>query len=118
MKKLPTWLWLLIGAVSIYAASIVGSWLHPNNKSAVNYDTSPATSTAYLCSIDSYRQQLIENEIEEVDQRNGDAFDKEAARKRILAVPLATLEANRQADLTFTRKVNRDAGKGEVCPNQ
>jgi|SRR5579859_114384 len=80
--------------------------------------TPPALSTIYLCTIESYRQQMLEDEIDEVEQRHGDEFDKDAARKRIGAIPDSTIDAQRQSALAFTRKVARDAGKGEVCPGQ
>ena len=100
------WPWLLAVVIAC-AVSLI--WPHK---------PASATSTSYLCSIDAYREERIKNEIHEIEQKGGSEFDKDAGRKRIMAVPLSTLETSRQADLAFTRKVYRDAGKGEICPNQ
>jgi hypothetical protein len=86
------------------------------NETARPQNEPPAVSTSYLCNLASFRKQMIEDEIDQVEQRHGDEFDKDAARKRVQAIPDATLEAQRQEALAFTRKVYRDARKSEVCP--
>ncbi len=113
---LPAWAWFVLLAICIGIAMIVGKALHPDADKV--YRPSLAT-TAYLCDLESYRQEMIREGIEDVDEHGGDKFDEEAARKRVLAKSDAELDAERRGELAFTRKTYRDSGDTrEVCPGQ
>ncbi|WP_158785749.1 hypothetical protein [Granulicella sp. L46] len=80
---------------------------------------SSATDVSYLCDAQSYRQKMLDDALEDVEEHSGDKFDKEAARKRVLATPYATLESERLGDLAFVRKTYREANDThQICPNQ
>jgi hypothetical protein len=96
LKKHNLWVWIL-GAVAITIL-------------VQKYSTkTPCTVTpipSYFYSLDSYRTHRIQDEIESV---NGDRFDEEAARKRILSIPDDTLESERQTELVFMTKAYNEA---------
>jgi hypothetical protein len=113
---MPAWAWFVLLGVCVCIAAVVGKSLHPDADKV--WRPSLAT-TAYMCDLDSYRQEMIRQAIEDVDEHGGDKFDEEAARKRVLAEPDAQLDAERRGDLAFTRKTYRDSGDTrEICPGQ
>jgi hypothetical protein len=113
---MPAWAWFVLLAVCIGLSVIIGNALHPDANQV--YRPSLAT-TAYLCNLDSYRQEMIRQGVEDVDEHSGDKFDEEAARKRILAESDAELDLERQRDLAFTKGTYQKAGDTrEVCPGQ
>lgn len=113
---MPPWAWFVLLAVGVGIAAIIGKSLHPDADKA--YRPSLAT-TAYLCDLDSYRQEMIRQGIEDVDEHGGDKFDEEAARKRVLAESNAQLDTERRGELAYIRKTYQEAGDTrEVCPGQ
>jgi hypothetical protein len=100
MGKSSNWLWLsLVGVVAVY--SFTHSAKEPCSKTQqpIPY---------YYHDLESYRHHALEDAIEEIEEHNGDQFDKDAAKKRVAAIPDATLDAQRQEDLAFLVKT-RDA---------
>jgi len=113
---MPAWAWFVLLAVCVGFAMIIGNALHPNANQV--YRPSLAT-TAYLCNLDSYRQEMIRQGVEDVEEHSGDKFDKEAARKRVLAESDADLDLERRRDLALTVDTYRKSGDTrEVCPVQ
>jgi hypothetical protein len=117
-KTFPTWVWFVAGGIAIYFASVVGKQLHPESAvpPPIPYQSTPAAN-AYLCDLPSYRQHTIQDAEDEAEE-NGDKFDVEAARKRVLAMSSDELDKQRREDLSFTRKTLRGAGYPDnICPN-
>lgn len=96
MKKHGLWIWLLVAvAVTVFVHRC-------SDKKPCTVPPVPS----YLYDLDSYRNHRIQDEVDGV---NGDRFDDEAARKRILSIPDDKLDAERQADLAFSVKVYNEA---------
>jgi hypothetical protein len=113
---MPAWAWFVLLGICVCLAAVVGKSLHPD---ADKVYRPPLTTTAYMCDLNSYRQEMIRQEVENADEHGGDKFDEEAARKRVLAEPLAQLETERQRDLSFTIDTYRKAGDTrDLCPAQ
>jgi hypothetical protein len=113
---MPAWAWFALLAVCVGIAAIVGKVLHPDADKV--YRPSLET-TAYVCNLESYRQEMIRQGIEEVEEHAGDKFDEEAARKRVMAESDAQVDAERRGELAFIQKTYRDAGDTrELCPAQ
>ncbi len=93
MGKNSSWLWLgLVGVIAIYTFT--------------HSDKQPCSKTQppippYYYDLTSYRRHTLEDAIEEVEEHSGDQFDKDAARRRVAAIPDATLDAERRGDLAF-----------------
>ena len=113
---MPAWAWFALLAVCIGIASIIGKALHPDADKPYR----PSLEiTAYMCNLGSYRQEMIRQAVEEVDEHSGDKFDEEAARKRVRDESDAELNKERLDDLALTRSTYRNAGDTrEVCPGQ
>jgi hypothetical protein len=105
MKKYSTWVWIL----GLVVAFLVFA----------KFDKKPCDKIppvpSYLYDVGSYRNQRMQNELEEVDKNGGDKFDREAARKRVLAMSDVQLESERQSELAFVTKVYEKAREG--CSN-
>lgn len=113
---MPAWAWFVLLGICVGIAAIVGKTLHPD---ADKVYRPPLATTAYMCNLDSYRQEMIRQGIEDVDEHGGDKFDEEAARKRVLAESDAELDTERRHDLAFTVDTYRKSGDTrELCPAQ
>jgi hypothetical protein len=67
---------------------------------------------SYLYDTDAYREHLLKNEIEDVNERNGDSFDIQAARMRIAAMSDDEVDSERRKELAFASKVHEKAMQG------
>jgi hypothetical protein len=113
---MPAWAWFVLLAVCVGIAAIAGKALHPD---ADKVWRPTLETTAYMCNLNSYRQEIIRQAVEDADEHGGDKFDEEAVRKRILAESNAELEAERQRDLALTIDTYRKSGDTrEVCPGR
>jgi hypothetical protein len=113
---MPAWAWFALLAVCVGIAAIVGKALHPD---ADKVWRPSLETTAYMCNLDSYRREMIRQDVEDVDEHGGDKFDKEAARKRVMAESAAQLDAERRGALAFTEDTYRKSGDTrELCPAQ
>jgi hypothetical protein len=113
---MPAWAWFVLLAVCVGIAAVVGNALHPDANQVYR---PPLATTSYMCNLDSYRQEMIRQGVEYVDEHSGDKFDEEAAKKRVLAETDAELDLERQRDLALTRDTYRKAGDTrDVCPGQ
>jgi len=96
MKKHNLWIWLFVAVV---VTVLVQKY---SDKEPCTVPPIPS----YFYNLDSYRTHRIQDEIDSV---NGDRFDEEAARKRILSIPDDKLDAERRADLAFMTKTYNEA---------
>jgi hypothetical protein len=113
---MPAWAWFVLLGICVLIASVVGKSLHPD---ADKVWRPSLETTAYMCNLQSYRQEMIRQAVEEVDEHAGDKFDEEAARKRVLAESDAELDAERRGALAFTEDTYRKSGDTrELCPSQ
>ncbi len=113
---MPTWAWCALLAVCIGVASLIGKALHPD---AGKPYLPSLSKTAYLCDLDSYRQEMIRQGIEDVEEHGGDKFDEEATQKRVLAESDAELNRERLDDLAIAQNTYRNSGDiRELCPTQ
>ncbi|MBS1816215.1 MAG: hypothetical protein JSS87_15195 [Acidobacteria bacterium] len=110
--------WVTVGSICLFVIGIVisvGASKRPQEEEGLR---PPLSDTNYLCSLQSYRRHILDDVIEEVQEHGGDRFEEEAARKRILSIPYSSLEANRQADLAFTRRTYQEANDHrDLCPS-
>ncbi len=113
---MPAWAWFVLLAVCVGIASVIGKAIHPD---ADKVWRPSLETTAYMCSLGSYRQEMIRQAVEDVDEHSGDKFDEEAARKRVLSEPIEQLNQERLGEIAFTEKTYRDSGDTrDICPTQ
>ena len=113
---MPAWAWFVLLGICVVLSSFVGKALHPDADKAYR---APLANTAYMCDLDSYRREMIRQAVEDVDEHNGDKFDEDAARKRVLAESSVALEQERRRDLAFATDTYRKSGDTrELCPAQ
>jgi hypothetical protein len=83
---------------------------HPNQSRPPDHPCSTIPKPpAYLYDLSAYREHRLQDELDEVDRRGGDEFDKDAARSRVLAIPDARLDKERRGELDFVTKTYNEA---------
>jgi len=68
---------------------------------------------AHLNDLESYRQRVVEDAVEEAENREGDGnrFKTESARRRVLAIPDEDLERDRQRELAAAMRSREELAR-------
>src|ERR1022692_3144995 len=67
----------------------------------------------HLNDLESYRQRVVEDAVEEAENREGDGnrFKTESARRRVLAIPDEDLERDRQRELAAAMRSREELAR-------